>query len=148
MDKVEELIRRRILVTEKGCWEWQGYRTVGGYGRICRRGKNHSIHRYVYQQVVGPIPDGLELDHLCRERACCNPEHLEPVTHKENHQRGLGAQRSREFNEKRTHCPQGHPFAGEHLYDYYNPKTGYRCKQCRTCHREQKRARRAAGLKD
>lgn len=76
-------IRARCEITPNGCWEWQGARQRG-YGRI-RSGANVlRVHRVTYEAMVGPIPDGLDLDHLCRNRSCCNPAHLEPVTRREN----------------------------------------------------------------
>jgi hypothetical protein len=72
------------IVDESGCWIWQRYINRHGYGRLARGGKRGTprqlAHRWYYERLVGPIPDGLELDHLCRNRACVNPDHLEPVT--------------------------------------------------------------------
>lgn len=67
-----------------GCWFWLGATNSDGYGRIRIEGKTKFAHRIYYEHHIGPIPDGLELDHLCRNRSCVRPEHLEPVTHKEN----------------------------------------------------------------
>lgn len=72
-----------------GCWIWTGALTGAGYGQFGGGGKKSYTHRWAYQAHVGPIPDGLELDHLCRVRACCNPDHLEPVTHEENTRRAV-----------------------------------------------------------
>ncbi len=81
-----DTVRQRLDRTT-GCWIWLGARTVG-YGYLKIEGKMWRVHRYVYTQLVGPIPEGLSLDHLCRNPPCANPQHLEPVTHLENVRRG------------------------------------------------------------
>lgn len=99
-----------------GCWEWTAA-LVHGYGQFTsgdrRRGyKKHLAHRLVYQMLVGPVPDGLELDHLCRNTSCCNSAHVEPVTHAENIRRcGAMAKASAAYVamiRRRTECPNGH----------------------------------------
>lgn len=103
------------------CWEWNGCRGTDGYGQI-RDGKSRvRAHRVAYELLVGPIPDGLFIDHLCRVRHCVNPDHLEPVTHKENMRRSWRAVRS--------HCVNGHPFDNEK-----RRKDGSRA--CNACVRE------------
>lgn len=93
--RLPEKVRSRIKVIETGCWIWQGSRTTAGYGNCYlrqipfRRAIQHYVHRFVFEALRGPIPEGLQIDHLCRVRACCNPNHLEPVTHAENGRRGL-----------------------------------------------------------
>lgn len=71
------------------CWVWQGAATVHGYGHVGFAGKVHRVHRLVWQELVGPIPQGLVVDHLCRDKLCVNPDHMEIVTQKANVQRGL-----------------------------------------------------------
>jgi hypothetical protein len=78
----------RYIIDENGCWVWQASRTSHGYGRVSVRGRVMVAHRAMYEKYIGPVPDGLELDHLCRNPPCCNPAHMEPVTHAENMQRG------------------------------------------------------------
>lgn len=97
------------------CWEWRGVIAPDGYGRVpsaARHGLTTAAHRLVYARLVGPIPEGLTLDHLCRNRRCVNPAHLEPVTMRENNLRsnGVGAIAAR-----KTHCNHGHPLSGENL---------------------------------
>lgn len=106
------------------CLIWIGYKDRHGYGQITVRNEDESrlAHRWAYERWIGPIPDGLTIDHLCYNRNCVNPAHLEPVTHSENVRRAT---------EKRTHCRYGHPYTEDNLY--ITP-TGYR--QCRTCRRE------------
>ncbi|MBP5913182.1 HNH endonuclease [Streptomyces sp. LBUM 1486] len=115
------------------CWLWTGVLTLGGYGRIKVQGRNALAHRVAYEEWVGPIPEGLDLDHLCRVRNCINPAHLEPVTHAENTLRGEGitAQQAQQ-----THCKRGHAFDEENTYVWRNTRI---CRQCR------KNARRAKG---
>ena len=121
-----------------GCWVWTGAHDSSGYGNAYVDGRMRGSHRVSYEHHVGPIPDGLVLDHLCRNRSCVNPDHLEPVTHRENILRGEGvaAQKARA-----THCPKGHPYGD----DPKRQHGGYRrCAECyRVYQREWKRARRA-----
>lgn len=116
------------------CWMWRGAKTPGGYGqfRPDYRGPSVVSHRYAYELLVGPIPDGLQLDHLCRTRACVNPAHLEPVTQIENIRRGFSVAT---FNRLKTHCPQDHPY--DTANTYINPTTKGRF--CRACARERGR---------
>jgi hypothetical protein len=72
---------------DRPCWVWTRARDANGYGALGRNGKTLSAHRFVYEQLIGPVPDALELDHLCCNPACVNPDHLEPVTHRTNMER-------------------------------------------------------------
>lgn len=94
MEDITEAEWRRLSryeVQPDGCWRWQGSLNHAGYGRIKLRDRWQAIHRAVYEAHRGPIPDGLELDHLCRNRACVNPDHLEPVARQENIRRAHGS---------------------------------------------------------
>lgn len=131
---VESMIER---IPYHSCWEWSGsIDPAYGYGRLSFGGRQWRAHRWVYEKLRGPIPAGLTLDHLCRNRTCVNPDHLEPVTNKVNVLRGVGitARRARQ-----TDCVHGHPFdsANTHLGQH-----GERI--CRICRREGHLRRRMA----
>lgn len=126
----------KVAVAETGCWEWIASRHGNGYGHFKVGRVGTLTHRLAYTSLIGPIPDDLELDHLCRNRACCNPEHLEPVTHAENMRRGIGPEASRERQRAKTRCPQGHPYSGQNLYTFPDGRRG-----CRTCGRAARRTR-------
>jgi len=120
------------VVYDHGCWTFTGH-TKNGYGRICIGGSRiASTHRVVYEALVGRIPVGMEIDHLCRNRACCNPLHLEPVSHRENALRGARSQTDHSI----THCPRGHEYTPENV----RLKNGWRV--CRQCGRDDSRRRR------
>ncbi len=124
---VIERVMRRVDIQPDECWLWTGYRDPKGYGRISAGPGSGLIrpHKVVYEFTRGPIPDGLQLDHLCRVRACVNPDHLEPVTAYENFLRGESACA---VNARKTHCNHGHQLSGTNLH--ITPSGGRRCKAC------------------
>lgn len=110
------------------CWLWLGLRNGSGYGQFQAEG-HRMAHRFIWSRLVGPIPDGLTIDHLCRVRLCVNPDHLEVVTMAENLSRGVSPPA---LNAVKTHCKYGHAFDVANT-EWYGSKTRYR--RCRTCRR-------------
>jgi hypothetical protein len=125
------------IVTESGCWEWQGGdKNQFGHGRIHVHGERIGAHRFAYELLVGPIPDGLVIDHVvCRNPPCVNPAHLEPVTQPVNVARAPTAVTT--INAKKTHCIHGHPLSGSNLGWGKNGERPTR--RCRTCARRRQR---------
>lgn len=122
-----------------GCWLWTASCVADGYGQFNKGSKQMvRAHRFAYEACVGPIPDGLTLDHLCRVRGCVNPAHLEPVSMRVNIMRG---QSSGAVNARKTHCIHGHEFTPENTQT--SQSRGWR--RCLTCFRVRDReAKKAA----
>lgn len=124
MEKVHEV--------ESGCWEWTHYIEKSGYAKLWVDRRAVMAHRFSYEFHIGPIPEGLELDHLCRVRHCVNPWHLEPVTTAENVRRMV--EHRTPYQHSRDACPNGHP------YDAENTITTRTGRACATCKRDANRA--------
>lgn len=122
------------LRTGDQCWEWQGAKDALGYGQFKVKGRVVRAHRFAFQRKRGPIPAGLELDHLCRNPSCVRPDHLDPVV------RAVNYHRSPLVAGSRTHCPQGHPY--DLLNTYFTTVGG---RACRTCRRNKQRRTQPKG---
>lgn len=125
----------KVQPVPSGCWIWTAAKDQSGYGRFGVAGLAVVSHRVSYEALVGPIPDGLHVDHLCRNRACVNPEHLEPVTCRENILRGIGPSAQHAM---KTHCPEGHEYTAENTYVYRGSRY---CVACRDTHSAASKAR-------
>lgn len=126
LEAIERFVQK-FEISDDGCWRWTARVDRLGYGRFWDHGQ-HYPHRWLWQYLFGPVPKGLELDHLCRVPGCINPDHLEAVTHMENVRRGI----SRCM--KITHCPKGHPYDEENTY-LVQKKNGRTARNCRACSR-------------
>ena len=140
-------LRNRLRVnTETGCWEWIGAKNSGGYGVQTVEGHLRRVHRLVYEALVGPFPPGLQPDHLCRNRACANPEHIEPVTRRENILRGesMSARHARQ-----TRCHRGHPFTQENTYLRTRGENTERfCRECGRIRDRERYARKTSNARE
>lgn len=144
--RIEASLARNTAILPSGCIVWTRRLKRGGYGAMCLwyRGKRTAflVHRAAWVLKHGTVaPLGNPLDHLCRNTACCNPDHLEPVSQRENVLRGIGRTA---VNSKKTHCPQGHEYTPENTYTCKN-NSRY-CKECQRV-RDRLRWRRRAMLR-
>lgn len=121
----------------EACWPWTACKNNDGYGRFMLHGKARRAHRVGFALAKGEIPDGLVLDHLCRNRDCCNPAHLEPVTVAENNRRGEAGINTRMLFLSMTSCQRGHPWPES---TSYSKARGRYCRVCRTLHMRRYRA--------
>lgn len=128
-------MRNKIELRDTGylsdCWQWTGAVQSSGYGSIGIGNRRTAlVHRLTYTFAIGPIPNGMQIDHLCRNTLCCNPDHLEPVTNKVNSERSARA--------TKTHCVHGHPLAAPNLILKRHP-SGHMMRNCRVCTWERQR---------
>ncbi len=133
----EKLRLNHVVDPETGCWRWSRARTAGGYGHLRIARANVYVHRIAYELWIGPIGDGMTIDHVyargCRYRDCMNPAHLEAVTHAENMARTATV-----FLPGATHCGRGHDLAAELVVKPSGQKV------CNGCRRDQRRSARLA----
>ena len=115
--------------SEGECWEWTAFKNREGYGAFRVGPVVVRSHRFAYEALVGPIPGWLVIDHLCRNRGCVNPAHMETVTREENGRRQVS------YALAKTHCPRGHEYSAENTYR----EPGRTHRQCRKCHAAQQR---------
>lgn len=115
--------------SEGGCWNWTGKIDRDGYGKLRFYNRTFRAHRWVWECIYGYIKPGLQLDHLCKNRRCVNPAHLEAVSQKVNTQRATNHNRDKQF------CPQGHKYTELNTYYYIN-KAGHKRRKCRSCNKD------------
>lgn len=123
MDRIWNRVRKT-----KSCWLWVGEVSWNGYGRLQINKRRISAHRYFYELLAGVVPEGMELDHLCRVKNCVNPNHLEVVTHSENVRRAWKVR-----IDNSPSCPNGHEYNEKNLYVAYDKKNGKKWRMCRKC---------------
>lgn len=133
ISQVQDYIQDNSRTDASGCWLWTRSVSNEGYALMSwKRGARtiHTGHHAAYEAFIGTVPNGLELDHLCRVRSCVNPRHLEPVTHRENLMRSPVAIAA--INASKTHCSKGHPFSGDNV-TLYRTRGGSTARACRAC---------------
>lgn len=142
IDPVERFWSKVLKGSADECWPYTGSITNSGYGEFTTgRGKCHLAHRFAYEAAIGPIPDGLTIDHVktrgCNRKDCVNPNHLEAVTMAENLRRSNAASA---INSRKTACPRGHAYDGVRVR-----RSGLKQRTCSICHNESRRNKRAEG---
>lgn len=127
--RIQDKISQVLGPLDTPCWLWTGARQSRGYGCVLWEGRVQLVHRVLYTLVKGAIPPGFHADHLCQDKACVNPEHLEAVQPQENQARSDGSWLGGERNRTKTHCPHGHAYTGTNLY--VRPNGNRDCRACR-----------------
>lgn len=125
MNKLPKRLQEKITITDNGCWQWTGSIGLKGYGLTSYKDISYSAHKFIYQLLKGEVPAGLVLDHLCRNRSCVNPKHLEIVTQQVNLLRGKTKAAE---NAAKRECIKGHKYTDENTY--VKPNGARNCKIC------------------
>lgn len=132
---IQSMFERTSPEPNSGCWLWLGHLNHGGYARVSFRGKGRQAHRVILWLMGRSIESGQEVDHLCKNPSCINPDHLEVVSRRVNIERSNGITK---LNTLKTHCPKGHPYTKDNLRAFgKRPWRG-----CKACHRERETIRR------
>lgn len=126
-----ERLAKKFFIANNGCWEWIGAKTAEGYGTAVVSYKQTSAHRHLYQSVHGLLPKNIQLDHLCKNKGCVNPKHLEPVTAHENLMRSDSMSA---INNRKIQCINGHEFSENNTY--YRWRKNRRERDCKTCRKD------------
>lgn len=136
--RLESRIER---IPDAGCWIWTGAIDNSGYARISVDYKNRQAHRVSFELAKGKIPDGLQIDHLCKVKACVNPNHLEAVTQQENLSRCDNHAKGK-FNRLKTHCKNGHEYTDDNIYvhKYFRYGRMQQGRFCKTCHNARRKS--------
>lgn len=128
---IESRFWDKCTIAANGCWEWSGYLNPQGYGHFASETKKVMlVHRWTYQRFVGELIDGLQIDHLCRNTKCCNPDHLEQVSQEENSQRTVGLKFSHYARGDREYCKWGHEMTPDNSYKRPDRVNSYACRKC------------------
>lgn len=143
LEQIKRLLLKKVLIDPNTeCWLWQGHVGPDGYARsVFLNKKQESVHRVSYLTFVGEIPGGMAIDHICRNRKCCNPKHLQVLSVKENTLLGIGPTAR---NRKKTHCPRGHAF--DESNTYIDTRNARKCRACVKIDNDESAQRKRVGL--
>jgi hypothetical protein len=141
--ELSEKVRQFVVIDERGCWNWPRAKVRKGYGVVHYQRKQHYTHRVMYEAAKGEIPNGLQIDHLCRNTSCCNPDHLDAVSPKENTRRADAARGGQRMLRRGSHCPHGHAFTNSNTY--VDQRGQISCRECRKRRHEEWAEKRRSG---